>query len=116
MASSRKLEVIVTGDASGLQKAFGSAGKSASSFGSKMAKAGKVAAVGFAAGVGVAAYASVRFAKAALDAEKSQTRLDAAFKHANASAKEQAAAMKAVSDVSNKAGWMTRLWRTRWRV
>lgn len=102
--ASRKLEVFVTGDASGLSKAFGQAGKSASGFGDKMAKAGKIAAIGIGVGVGVAAVAVTKFAKAALDAEKSQTRLDAAFKHAGASAKEQAAAMKVVSDVSVKAG------------
>lgn len=69
-----------------------------------MKSAGKVAGLAFAAGVGVAAVATVKFAKAALDAEQSQARLDAAFKHANASAKDRADALKAVNDISNKSG------------
>ena len=102
--ASRKLEVQILGDASSLQRAFGQAGKSASSFGSRMKSAGKMAAIGLGVGVVVAAAAITKFAKAALDAEKSQVRLESAFKNAGASAKEQADALKAVSDVSNKAG------------
>jgi len=102
--ASRRLEVTIVGDASSLHKAFGQAGNSASGFGSKMAKVGKIAAIGIGVGIGVAAVAVTKFAQAALDAEKSQTRLDAAFKHAGASAKEQAKALQAVNDVSVKSG------------
>ena len=69
-----------------------------------MAKVGKAAALGLGAAVVGATVVLVKSAQAALDAEKSQTRLDSAFKHAGASAKEHAAAMKAVNDVSVKSG------------
>ena len=101
--ASRKLEVIITGDASSLNRALGQAGTSASGFGSKMAKAGKIAAVGLAGGIAIAAVALKKSADAALDAEKAQKRLDAAFRAANVSAKDRAEAMKAVSKTSNRA-------------
>jgi hypothetical protein len=69
-----------------------------------MAKVGKIAAAGVAIGIGAAAFAAVKFGKAALEAEKSQTRLDDAFRHARTSLKDQKTAIEAVNKVMNQSG------------
>lgn len=101
--ASRKLEVQIVGDASGLQRAFNQSSGSAGSWGGRMAKAGKVAALGLAGATGLIAVGLKKSVDAALEAEKAQTRLDSAFKAANVSAKDRVAAMKEISDVSQKA-------------
>jgi hypothetical protein len=99
----RKISVEIVGDASSLQRAFRSADKAGSSFGSRMKSVGKVAGLGLAAGIGLATIAMKKSFDAAIEAEKAQTRLDSAFKSANVSAKERAAAMQTVSKVSTQA-------------
>lgn len=66
----RKLEIQIVGDASSLERAFGRAANSGSSFGSKMAKAGKMAGVAFVAMGAAAAAGLASSAKAAIDFEK----------------------------------------------
>ncbi len=51
----RKLEVIIAGDASGLNRALGQVDRFGSSLGGKLKTVGKVAGVGLAAGLGLAA-------------------------------------------------------------
>lgn len=65
--ASRKLEVQIVGDSKSLERAFGRAADSGSSFGSKLAKAGKIAAVGFAALGAVAAVGLKKSIEAASD-------------------------------------------------
>ncbi len=83
----RKLEVVITGDARGLDRAYGQAGRATDSFGSKlsgMAKGGAIAAgVAAFAGLAVAIKSSVG---AALESEKAQARLDQALKSSGISA------------------------------
>lgn len=78
---SRKIEVVIAGDARSLERAFGKAGKSGSSFGSTMAKVGKaslIAGGAIAAGVVVGLKKSVDAAKEAeVSQQKMQTQLKA---------------------------------------
>lgn len=101
--ANKKIEIVVSGDSRQAEKMFRGLGKSADSFGDRMKKAGKFAAIGVGAGLGVAAVAAKKFVDKALEAEKAQVRLDGAFKIAGVSAREQAAAMVAVSRVSQQA-------------
>lgn len=101
--ASRKLEVQIVGDASGLQRAFNQSSGSAGSWGGRMAKAGKIAAVGLAGATGLIAIGLKKSVDAALESEKAQTRLDSAFKAASVSAKDRAAALDQISSVSRKA-------------
>jgi hypothetical protein len=101
--ASRTISVEIVGDATSLKRAFDKAGDSSRSLGSKLASVGKVAAVGLAAGFGVAAVVMKKSVDAALEAEKAQTRLDAAFKAANVTAEQRAKAMQNVSKVSVQA-------------
>jgi hypothetical protein len=64
MADKRKLTVVLAGDAKGLERVFGSAGKATRGFGSAVAKTAKIAAASFAA-VGIGA---VAVGKQAIDA------------------------------------------------
>lgn len=63
----KKLEVVITGDAKGLRKAFGDADRSAGSFGTQMGKVGKLVAVGLGAGALAAGALAVAGVKAATE-------------------------------------------------
>jgi hypothetical protein len=99
----RKIEIEIVGDTKGFQKSLSQASDSSSKFGTSLAKAGKVAALGLGAGLAVVGVGLKKSVDAALEAEKAQTRLDAAFKSANVTAKERATAMSEVSKVSARA-------------
>lgn len=75
----RKIEVKIVGDASSLNKAFGSSSKSASGFGKSMLKVGKFAAAGL-AGVGVGAVvAGKKMIDLASDAEEVRSKMEVVF-------------------------------------
>jgi phage-related protein len=75
----RKLEVEIVGDASSLNRALGSAQKSTSSFGSKMAGLGKAAAVGLVAVGAAAAVAGKKMVELASDAAEVDSKLEVVF-------------------------------------
>jgi hypothetical protein len=99
----RRIEIEIVGDSKNFQKSLNNAADSGSKFGSSMAKAGKIAALGLGAGLAAVGIGLKKSVDAALEAEKAQTRLDAAFKSANVTAKERATAMDAVSRTSARA-------------
>jgi hypothetical protein len=99
-----RIKVEAIGDASSVERMFKKMGVAGDSAGKRFAAAGKLAAVGLAGGLAVAAVAAKKFVDKAIEAEKAQTRLDAAFKTATVTAKERAAAMDEVNRVSAQAG------------
>lgn len=99
----RRLEVLISGDARGLIRAYGDAEKSSRRFGGSVGQVGKIAAAAAVGGIAALGVGLQKSFGAAIDAEKAQTRLDAAFRASGASTTEQAAAMAAVSKVSARA-------------
>lgn len=104
MARGSEIKITILGDSKNAERAFKRAGAAGEGMGRNFARMGKLAAIGTAAVGAGAVVLGKKFVSAALDAEKAQVRLDAAFKSANVTARQRAAAMDAVSKVSARAG------------
>lgn len=102
----RKLEVVITGDSRGLERAYDRAGKATSSFGSKLGQLAKGAAVGAAvAGTYALAKGLTSSVKAAMDAEKVMASLQAQMKASGLSFDENSAKIDAqVTALSRMSG------------
>lgn len=99
----RKLTVSILGDASSLERAFKKAGRSSDTFGSKVKRNLKFAALGAGAGgLALLGRGLVDSTKAALEAEKAQTRLESALKGANVSYAKQGKAIEKAIDKTSK--------------
>lgn len=77
--ASRTLKVEIIGDASSLQRALKGASSSSSSFGSKLAKVGRVAAIGLGALGAGAIFAGKKMKDLASDAAEVDSKLDVVF-------------------------------------
>lgn len=75
----RKLEVVITGDASSLSRALKQADKAASRFGAGIGRFGKVAAAGFAIAGAAAGAAGVKMIGMASDAAEVQSKMEVVF-------------------------------------
>lgn len=99
--ASRRIQVEIVGDASSLQKAFGSAGKQASGFGDKIGKASKVA-VGALAALGVGA--KIGFDELA-ESQRVGAQTDAALKSTAGAANVTKASIESLAGaISRKSG------------
>ncbi len=104
MASQRKLEVVITGDAKGVVGAFRDVDKSSSGLGSKMASIGKAAAIGLgAAAVGAVALGK-SFYDAAIESQKVTKQTDAVLKSMG---NQAGVTSKQVADLSTKLSMQT---------
>ncbi len=102
----RKLEVQIVGDASSLERAFGRGSVSAESFGSKLAKLGKVAVMAAgAAGIGAITLGLDKSVKAALNAQVSTAKLDTSLKNAGLSAGKYAKQIDDAEKAGRKLGF-----------
>jgi hypothetical protein len=90
----RKLEVVITGDARGLTRAYGDAEKATGRFGKKIGAVGKVAGGVAVAGVGLLAVGLKKSVAAAQEAEKVQAQLEAQLKASGISYRDNAAAIE----------------------
>lgn len=100
----RKLEVIIAGDASGLNRALGQVDKFGSSLGGKLKTVGKTAGVGLAAGLGLAAKVGFDAITEAAEAAKIGRLTDAVLKStggaANVTADEVAGLAEQISNLT----------------
>jgi hypothetical protein len=106
MAKTRSLQVVISGDAKDLNRAFKSVDQSAKHTESKLGSFGKNAAKGFAlvgaAAAGAAVVGLKKATDAAIEAEKSQARMEAQLKASGASYKAHAKEIDAVIQKHSK--------------
>jgi hypothetical protein len=106
MAKTRSLQVVISGDAKDLNRAFKSVDQSAKHTESKLGSFGKNAAKGFAlvgaAAAGAAVVGLKKATDAAIEAEKSQARMEAQLKASGASYKAHASEIDAVIQKHSK--------------
>lgn len=100
-----KLSVELIGDASSLKRSFEEAGASASTFSSKLGSVIKAGAIVAGAGLGALALGIDKSVKAALEAQASTARLDAAFRAAGLSANAFSGQIDAAEASSRKLGF-----------
>jgi hypothetical protein len=99
----RKLEVVITGDASSLQKAFGKAAIASEGFGSKLAGVGKFAAVAAgAAGIGALVVGLKRSIDTAMDHQAALAQTEAVLKSTGGAAGVTAKEIAGLADATEK--------------